>query len=252
MPIRMGADTVLSVKLHDGSLSVQSPELCERQDLTPNTCCHPWDPCMTRKSVEALREALRHPGKAEPSHGAAISGPFGPLAGSLALCAALWMLPATGAASGADMDDLARRLRQDGAEQVNLQLGAQAQLMARLNQAAADCDPPAVQLAVALSRTRDAKARELHEESLRAAVGACTDLVLSLLTPAEVPRICASVSGWTVTQTARELRRRIAQLDLEERRQVTRHGKACRAAYLHELQTTRVGLRVAPSRKAGP
>lgn len=161
-----------------------------------------------------------------------------------AVFAMLLLLPLLAAASGTLVADLEQRLRTDGVDSVNAHLGAQALLMAKLNQSAADCDPQAIDLTVKLSRTKNAGAGDLHNESLRIAVGTCTELVLSLLSPAEVPKICASVSTWTVTETARELRRRIGQIEIDERIRPIRHGKACSNAYRLELQNTRVGLRV--------
>lgn len=169
---------------------------------------------------------------------------FGGTSAMRAVFATVLLLPSLAAASGTLVPDLEQRLRTDGVESVNAQLSAQGLLMAMLNQSAADCDPQAIELTVKLSRTKHARAGELHNESLRVAVGTCTELVLSLLSPAEVPRICASVSTWTVTETARELRRRIGQIEIDERIRPIRHGRTCRAAYQFELQNTRVGLKV--------
>ena len=113
----------------------------------------------------------------------------------------------------------------------------------QLNQGAADCNPEAVDLAAKLSRGKDAKATELHKESLRIAAGACVEHVLSRISSSEVPVICSSVSSWTLTQTARELRRRIAEIERDERLRQSERGKACRAAYVHELRNTRVGIK---------
>lgn len=159
-----------------------------------------------------------------------------------ALCVLLPML--VGAAE-APASDLEQQLRMGGADRVNARLGQEPANMAALNQRTADCEPSSVALAVRLARTKVVNAARLHQESLRVAVGACTELVLSQLLASEVPRICASSAAWSITQTARELRRRIAQLDLDEAERPSEHGKACRAAYLHELHHTRVALRVA-------
>ncbi len=147
--------------------------------------------------------------------------------------------------------DWAEQLHGLGADRVNASLLVQPAHMATLNQRTADCDAAAVGLAVRLVRTRLPKAARLHEESLRVAVGTCTELVLAQVTASEVPRICASASSWTITQTARELRRRIAQLDLDEAGRPSEKGKACRAAYHHELHHTRVSLRVARPDRGG-
>lgn len=167
------------------------------------------------------------------------------MAGVRTCWAALALAPALALGSESFMPELQQRLRNDGVEAANAHLMAKPASMGQLGQSAADCHPGAVELAVRLSRTRNTQAGDLHREALRMAVGACTELVLSLLTPKEVPRVCASVSSWTVTQTARELRRRIRQLDADEGVRPTPFGKSCRAAYHHELHNTRVGLRAA-------
>lgn len=168
------------------------------------------------------------------------------------LLAALALLqPSWATADEALAQDLEQRLSAGKVDTVNGYLAARARLMAELNQSAADCDPRAVDLSVKLSRTGNEKAATLHKEALRVAVGTCTEFVLSRLTSKEVPRICASASSWTVTQTARELRRRIRQIDADESLRPTPHGKACRAAYLYELQNTRVGIAVG-KRAASP
>lgn len=150
------------------------------------------------------------------------------------------------------MATLVHQLHAQGADRVNARLLTEPANLTFLNERAADCEPAAVDLAVRLLRSRNAKAAALHQESLRLAVGACTELVLSKLVAAEVPRVCASVARWTLTQTARELRRRVAQLEVDEAARATEHGPACRAAYLHELRHTRVVLRAArPGRDGG-
>jgi hypothetical protein len=160
-----------------------------------------------------------------------------------AVLAALTLLPAFAMGSETLVSDLEQRLQANGVEGVNAHLTARPSVMAELNQSSADCDPRAVDLAVKLSRSKNTKATELHNESLRIAVGACTEFVLSLLSLKEVPKVCASVSSWTVSQTARELRRRIRQIESDENLRPTSRGKACSAAYLFELQNTRVGIR---------
>ena len=46
-----------------------------------------------------------------------------------------------------------------------------------------------------LSRGRRSKTTEAHTDSLRTALGRCTRLVLSLVSPSEVPKVCASVAS---------------------------------------------------------
>jgi hypothetical protein len=169
--------------------------------------------------------------------------------GSATMClffAALVAASSAATASGTLVPGLEQRLRTDGPEKVNTYLNAQPSSMAELNQRTADCEPDAVALAVKLSRSGNAKATDLHRESLRIAMGACTEYVLSLLTLKEVPKICASASTWTVTQTARELRRRIRYIESDESLRSTERGKACSAAYRFELENTRVGIRAVP------
>lgn len=160
--------------------------------------------------------------------------------------AALALTPALALGAESFMPELQQQLQDHGVEVANAHLMATPASMGQLSQSAADCHPGAVELAVQLSRTKNTKAGDVHREALRMAVGACTELVLSLLTPKEVPKVCASVSSWTVTQTARELRRRIRQLDADERVRPIPFGKSCRAAYHFELHNTRVGLRAGP------
>lgn len=145
---------------------------------------------------------------------------------------------------------LDRRAAHGGIDAVNAHLlsrtGAAERM--RLGRQAEACEPDALRLSVQLGRGRDAKAAWLHHEALRAAAGRCVGTVLSLLAPHEVPKVCASQSSWSVVQTARELRRRIALLDADELLRDTANGRACRAAYWHELTTTRVVVRrVAPA-----
>jgi CelD/BcsL family acetyltransferase involved in cellulose biosynthesis len=107
-----------------------------------------------------------------------------------------------------------------------------------------------VSLAVRLARTANGPAVQSHEESLRAAAGRCARFVLALVSPAEVPKVCASQAAWGAAQMARELRRRIADIDADKLLRNTAQGQACRAAYLYELKNTRVTLRVASPRPA--
>lgn len=150
-------------------------------------------------------------------------------------------------ASEALTSDLDQRLRKDGLEAVNVYLGARPSAMAELHQSAADCNPQAVDLTVRLSRGGSSKVSALHKESLRIAAGGCAEFVLLRLHPTEISKICASVSSWTVSQMARELRRRIHEINADERLSRSQSGKACRAAYLYELQNTRVGIQAGPA-----
>jgi hypothetical protein len=161
-----------------------------------------------------------------------------------AILVGLLMLPAVAFSSNELISTLEQRLRTDGIEGVNAYLAKQSSVLADLSQRTADCDTQAIGLAVQLSRGKNSKTTEAHREALRSAVGTCTENVLSLLSPNEVPKICASVSSWTMTQTARELRRRMRAIDTDETLRSTERGRACRAAYLFEFENTRVGLRV--------
>lgn len=163
------------------------------------------------------------------------------------LLAAVAVLPAAGIASETFLADLDRRVRRDGIDSVNAHLNARPSEMAALNQGAADCVPQAVDLAVKLRRSGNSGAAKLHDESLRAAAGGCAEFVLTRLSLEEVPKICSSVSTWTATQMARELRRRIAEIEADERLRASERGKACSAAYLFQLQNTRVGLKAYPA-----
>jgi hypothetical protein len=107
----------------------------------------------------------------------------------------------------------------------------------RLDRAAAACQLPAVSQAV--------RSVPLHEQALRTASGRCARFVLAVVPAADLPRVCASQPAWGAAQTARELRRRIADIDADRLLRGTVQGQACRAAYLYELKNTRVTLRVA-------
>jgi hypothetical protein len=111
----------------------------------------------------------------------------------------------------------------------------------------------AVSLAVKLSRSSNARAVRAHGEALRAAAGGCARFVLAMVAPGEVASYCASVASWGPAQTARELRRRIGDIDADELLRASRRGQACRAAYVYELENTRVVVkRAAPdARPAG-
>jgi hypothetical protein len=161
-----------------------------------------------------------------------------------AIFLALAILPTGAMASNGPVAQLEQRLRTDGVDGVNTYLSGQSSVMADLGQRTADCDTQAIALAVALSRGKNAKATEAHREALRIAVGTCTENVLSLLSLTEVPKVCAAAASWTMTQTARELRRRMRAIDTDAALRSTERGKACGAAYLFELEHTRVGIRV--------
>lgn len=154
-------------------------------------------------------------------------------------------LPGPAAASDTLVADLERRLSREGVDEVNAYLGAPSSApMASLTQSTVACDLQAVSLAVQLARGSGSKVVDAHREALRVAVGNCTGFVLALHSPKEVPKVCASVASWTVSQMARELRRRIKRIETDELLSASPRGKACRAAYLYELHNTRVGLRV--------
>jgi glutamyl-tRNA reductase len=147
--------------------------------------------------------------------------------------------------------ELEQRLAVGGPEKVNAYLASHwASAMIPLNRKAATCETRAVRLAVRLSRSRDARTAAAHADSIREALGVCTGFALSLVTREEVPKYCSSVASWSVMQTVRELRRRIAAIESDELLRAAPHAESCRAAYLHELQTTRVVLKAAPREPA--
>jgi hypothetical protein len=161
---------------------------------------------------------------------------------ALSLALALWV----GHASAADplVTELEQRLAKSGIEPVNAHLNAHwPTAMVPLNQKTAACELHAVSLSVKLSRSSNARAVRAHGEALRAAVGGCPRFVLAMVSPAEVPRYCASVASWGAAQTARELRHRIADIDGDDLLRASQRGQACRAAYLYELEHTRVVVR---------
>ena len=149
------------------------------------------------------------------------------------------------------MAELEQRLRQQGVEAVNdhLALASSAFDLALLHRDTEACAPRAVGLTVELSRGSRSKTTEAHADSLRTALGRCTRLVLSLVSAADVPKVCASVASWTIMQTVRELRRRMRLIEADETLRTSPRGKACSEACLHELKTTRVGLRASPPAK---
>jgi hypothetical protein len=157
-------------------------------------------------------------------------------------------LPCTALAADPLVADLEQHLTRGGVESVNEHLNEPpgAALMLHLNRQTAACELQAVSLAVRLARgVAPARVVQAHEEALRAATGRCARFVLALVSAAEVPRVCASQPFWGAAQTARELRRRIADIDADKLLRGTEQGQACRAAYLYELKNTRVTLRVA-------
>ncbi|MBC7995846.1 MAG: hypothetical protein H7Z15_21660 [Rhizobacter sp.] len=161
----------------------------------------------------------------------------------VALAAALW--PGRVMASEALVSDLEQRLYRVGVDEVNTYLGTPSSIhMLALRQGTAACHLHAVSLSVQLARGSGSKVVDAHREALRVAVGSCTGFVLALLSLTEVPKFCASVSTWTVSQMARELRRRIKSIEGDELLRTSPRGKACREAYVYELHNTRVGLRV--------
>jgi hypothetical protein len=172
----------------------------------------------------------------------------------LALCGAAAILPCTAFAADPLVAELEQRLASAGVESVNdtlmMSTHPDAALLSRLHRKTAACELQAVSLTVRLARGTHAKAVQAHEESLRAATGRCARFVLALVPAAEVPRVCASHAAWGAAQTARELRRRIADIDADKLLRGTAQGQACRAAYLYELKNTRVTLRVASPRPA--
>lgn len=171
----------------------------------------------------------------------------------LATLLAAIVLPALAATPGSLVPELEQRLAGAGVEAVNAHLSEHwSSAMLPLNQKTAACELEAVSLAVRLSRSAGAKAAQAHNEALRTAVGKCTAFVLAVASLHEVPRYCASVESWTVGQTARELRRRIAAIESDDLLRVSPRGKSCRAAYLYELQNTRVVLRSRPPGAALP
>lgn len=151
---------------------------------------------------------------------------------------------AVATAADAPFADIEQRLAAEGADRVNAALGAAA--MAALNRRAADCELPAVSLSIRLHRSADPRAAQAHRDALRAATGSCAPFVLALTAADEIPRICASLESWGPAQTARELRRRMAAIDAHAVLRSTARGKACRAAYLYELENTRVVLKGRP------
>jgi hypothetical protein len=163
----------------------------------------------------------------------------------------LAVLPALATPAEVPVAELERRLSAEGVEKLNTYLGAGgAAARVSLHHATARCELQAVSLTVRLARDSRSKVVEAHGDALRLAVGSCTGFVLALLDLDEVPKVCASVASWSVMQTVRELRRRMRAIDADEVLHSSPRGKACHAAYLYELQNTRVGLRAGPPSSA--
>jgi len=169
-----------------------------------------------------------------------------------ALSLATVVLPGVVCASDTLVADLEQRLSRSGVESVNAYLNAHWDAaMLPLNRKTASCELRAVSLAIRLGRSSNARAVQAHGEALRAASGGCVWFVLALAVPAEIPRYCASVASWGPAQTARELRRRISEIDADEQLRSNRRGQACRAAYMYELHNTRVVVkRATPDARA--
>lgn len=167
--------------------------------------------------------------------------------GRWALCWAAATLPGLALATDAYVAELEQRLTRSGADSVNAHLSepAGAASMAGLNRQTAACDLQAVRLTIRLAHGANMRAVQAHEEALRAATGRCARFVLALASAADIPKVCASQAAWGAAQTARELRRRIADIEADKLLRGTAHGQSCRAAYLDELKNTRVTLRVA-------
>jgi hypothetical protein len=172
-----------------------------------------------------------------------------------ALWMALWFALACSAAAAHAADtlvaELEQRLARTNVDAVNAHLVAHwSDAMLPLHRQAAACQRPAVSLTVRLSRGNHARAAGAHGDALRVAAGRCPGYVLALLTPVEVPRLCTSASSWGPATAARELRRRMAEIDADAQLSASPRGKACRAAYHHELHNTRVAIkRAAPPAK---
>ena len=171
----------------------------------------------------------------------------------LAILAAATVASAPLAVQDTLVSELERRLAAGGVVAVNASLESNsAANLRQLNAQTAACELQAVSLSIRLARGGSAKVVAAHKDALRLAVGDCTRFVLALLAPSEVPKFCASVESWTVMQTARELRRRISAIEADELLRSSQRGQACRAAYLYELQNTRVGLTTRPPTTSGP
>ena len=198
-----------------------------------------------RAHVAKLRNASRAPAlRFIPS---AVQRRLAPLRAVLAALLSASAFPVAATAPDSLVANLEQRLSAGGVEKVNAYLVDHwSSAMVPFNQKTSKCDLPAVRLAVRLNRSIDTRAVLAHRESLRDAVGNCTVFVLALAFREEVPKYCSSAPSWTVMQTVRELRRRIAAIESDELLRESVNGKACRAAYLYELNNTRVGLKAVP------
>lgn len=157
-------------------------------------------------------------------------------------------VPATATAQDLQVPEIEQRLAAQGPDKVNAWLaGNWGSAMLPLNRKAAACEPRAVTLAVRLSRSTNVRAAQAHVDALREATGTCMVAVLALAaTRAEIAKYCASASAWSVMQTVRELRRRIAVIDADDLLRASAIGTACRAAYVYELDNTRVVFKSTP------
>jgi hypothetical protein len=156
------------------------------------------------------------------------------------------LLAASAMAQAPDLvDELAQRLARGGSRQVNAHLKSNwSSKMVPLYQRTADCDFEAIDLTMNLNRgAADRRVAQAFVDSLRLATGKCISFVLERITAEEVPIYCRSIASWTAMQTNRELRRRIASIESDALLRASEQGKACHAAYWHELRNTRVGLR---------
>lgn len=155
--------------------------------------------------------------------------------------------PAAAATPDLLVPEIEQRLAAQGADTVNAYLaGNWVSAMLPLNRRAAGCELRAVKLAVRLSRSANAPAARAHMDSLREAMGTCLVYVLTLATREEIPRYCSSVASWSVMRTVRELRRRIAAIEADDLLSASAIGRSCRAAYIYELENTRVVVKSAP------
>ncbi len=147
-------------------------------------------------------------------------------------------------AAALDLSELDRRIDLQGAESVSAELRTSgAAEFKELQARTADCQLGAVGLSVRLSRSAKGVDSAPYVESLRAAAGKCARFLLAVVYASEVPRVCGSLETWTPAQMARELRRRMAALEADPLLRASTFGKACHAAYWHELTHTRVALK---------
>jgi len=140
---------------------------------------------------------------------------------------------------------LEQRLARSGVDAVNAYLSAQgASAMVALNAKTAACELSAVSLAIRRDASRNARAVQAHGESRRAAGGPLfAGFILAWVAPAGGAAVLRFVASWGPAQTARELRRRISDIEADEDLRSSRRGQACRAAYDYELRNTRVVVR---------